>query len=210
MDPVRMAARIQNCAVLYRDQLLDRRVLFVPASGAPPFECLFRDDNFMHLCGVSYGDYRPGRFFHIAATGRLDADMLHATEGANTIRKLASLPVLCRIDAKASAAVLDPVNHQGTRADLFCSNADACIGFVRTGDVYRPKTALAYDPPRSEPGYVNLIAAVKTEPGSDRYTIVSKEPKRRDKTPAKHAAIIRSLRAHPRPGSVETLLSHGF
>lgn len=210
MDALWMAKRIQTCAELYRDSLLDRHVLFIPADGSAPFDCFFQADNFMHLCGVAYPGCTKARFFQLAVDHHLDIRALRPTHGRLTRAKLDRLPTLCRIDAKANAAVLDPRDHQGTRADLFCSNMDACIGFARVNGIYRPKTALAHNPARDEPGYVNLIAAVKTEPGQREFVIVCKEPKPRDKTAAKHSSIIRSLEAYPHRELVTPLLEHGF
>lgn len=209
-DATHASTRIQECAAVYRSNLLDRHVLFIPADGSEPFDCMFRAENFMHLCKVSYGNHSKTMFFETAADGGLDPGLLRAINERQTNAKLSQLPVLCRIDAKANAAVRDPVDHQGTFADLFCSNSMACIGFKLLGDTYVPKTALEHNPARDEPGYVNLLAAVKTKPGVREFTIVSKEPKSRDKTERKHSLIIRSLLSYPQRSLVEPLLDHGF
>lgn len=210
-DAGKASTLIQECAAVYRDNLMDRHVLFVPADGSAPFECLFGAGNFQHLCGINYsGNITTTMFFKQALGRRLDPRLLRPAHGVLTVRKLEVLPVLCRIDAKANAAILDPTDHRGTFADLFCLNMDACIGFVRTGDLFRPKTALAFNPPRSEPGYVNIIASVKTEPGSKVFSIISKAPKARARTREKHDAIIRSLSAYPYRERVDVLLDHDF
>ncbi|MBT1164631.1 PBECR4 domain-containing protein [Bifidobacterium felsineum] len=193
-DAGRAAQRIHECAIAYQAHLLDRRTLFIPSDGSIPFECVFLSDNFQHLCGVNYAtDITKPVFFDRAVKDRIKPELLIPVHGQRTIMKLNSLPILCRIDTKANAAVRDPVDHQGTYADLFCSNMEACIGFVKTGGVYRPKTALAHNPSRSEPGYVNILAIVKTEPDGLVYSLVSKEPKRRNITGEKVRRILASL-----------------
>lgn len=205
------AAIIQRCAGMYERNLANRRVLFIPSDGSAPFDCFFGPENFMHLCKVDYGDMPRRMFYRLAVDRRLDPKRLDSPNERDMWLKLEVLPTLCFIDSKASVAVRTPIADRRTRADLFCSGVNACMGFAleRNGS-YRPKTALKYNPPRDEPGYVNLIAAVKTEPHATMFTIVSKQPKQKAKTKTKHDLIVRALRSYPHPEAVTGLLDYPF
>lgn len=206
------ARQINIGATAYHDRLLHRRVLFIPSNGLPPIECAFNAENFMHLCGVSYtGNITKETFFRKAMQATLVPSRLQPTRGKLTIFKLKVLRELCFVDCNATAAVIDPVSHQGTFADLFCANARSTMGFKRLANgLYVPKTALDFYPPKEEPGYRNIIAIVKTEPDSIEYTIVSKEPKTKNKTTAKHDAIIRSLMKYHDRNAIEPILDYSF
>lgn len=47
---------VEECALIYANNLLNRYVLFGPTDATRPYEVYFPADCFFHLCGIEYKD----------------------------------------------------------------------------------------------------------------------------------------------------------
>lgn len=191
-NPSETIRTIHECAPVYRDRLLERRVLFIPAGGGAPLETFYAADNFMHLCGVNYPDMSALEFWDRAVSGRLPTNGIRRNNGG-TVAKGRVLPTLVRIDAKAIMMVRNPRLPGKTKADAICANLPCVLGYTDRGGILRPCTALEMPGERLADAR-NIIMVMKTGPQLKTYDIVSKRSKRKDA--ARRQEVRRSLRLY--------------
>lgn len=199
-----------ECAVAYQKNLLNRFVLFVarpvkPSDNAMPVETFYGADNFQHLCGYNYGRLKYARdFFKMALQDELKDALLKPKYTHNTRAKLRVLPTLMHIDSQAAYLVRQPVLPGETKSDVVCANTTAMIGYVNTGALLVPRTALEIS--QMHEGRQNISLVFKTEPNQREYTLITKNrpPKDPRKANERMVAIRRSLKLYrERVGSLK-------
>lgn len=204
MGVIEDLAIIHAAATVYQSNLCDRRVLFIPNDRIAPLEVIFKAENFMHLCGVTYPITRAEEFLRIASHGILQPELLEYKYDRNTDLKLRVLNTLMRIDVKASLFSLYPSLPGATNADCVTVNLNAVLGFVEQGALHIPDTVLNLERRWENPHMI--IAVAKTEPLSNTYSILSKQPKGRKLTKDKIHRILASLNQYEGDGDITPIV----
>ena len=173
---------VEECALIYANNLLNRYVLFGPTDATRPYEVYFPADCFFHLCGIEYKDSRQrvsaAKFFDLACQGRIDANLFKPKYNKRTNDKLSILYSLVRIDATATKiAPLPLVRYGRTNADYIIFNNNSVVMAVRMdhsgSNSLIPCSALKDDVPKqTEEKNVGLV--LKTEQSYKKYSIVIK------------------------------------
>lgn len=206
MDKPSAVSRIYAAAELYKRNLCGRRVLFVPGDRAAPLEVCFGADNFMHLCGVDYPVTSKARFLEYACERHLNHELLSFRYDRKSEDKLMVLATVSCIDSKAVLFSLHPSLPGSTRADCVAVNRNAVIGFKELGSRRVPQTAFNLE--RRWENAHSILAVAKTEPGASAYTIVSKEPRRRDADADRLNRILSALRRYEGDGDLSAVVGH--
>ena len=137
---------IHDCAVLYRNNLAGKSLLFVTTRNddAAAFEAVFFPRNYMHLTGVS--SRLKGDLFYQAAVGnRLSTNDIMLSADGKTEQKLVVLPQLMNIHLTARM-VGDYDNSKPLLiADKFAGTVTTAMGFININGLYIPRTALKVD-----------------------------------------------------------------
>lgn len=206
MDRPSAVSRIYTAAELYRRNLCDRRVLFIPGDRAAPLEVCFGADNFMHLCGVDYPVTSKRRFFAYACERRLNHELLSFRYDRKSEDKLMILATVSCIDSKAMLFSRHPSLPGNTQADCVAVNRNAVIGFKELGEKRVPETALNLE--RQWENAHSILAIVKTEPHESSYTIISKEPRKRNLDAGRISRILTSMRHYDGDGDLSPAVAH--
>lgn len=133
-DKLRVIPILNQCALKYRDELLDRNLL-VMCSSIPKHqifchEFTFESGNFAHLTGC-YDSKRQAanQFYEKCVNQKLSHDDIRLASNGSSRQKLAVLPkILCK---NLSAKMIG--DYAGTQplleADILTGDTCACIGF---------------------------------------------------------------------------------
>lgn len=176
---------IEECALIYKNNLLNRYILFGPTDATRPYEVFFPADCFFHLCGIEYKDSRQrvsaAKFLDLACQGRIDANLFKPKYTKRTNDKLSILYSLVRIDATATKiAPLPLVRYGKTNADYIIYNNNAVVMAVRLdrggSNALVPCSALKDNVPK-QTEEKNIGFVLKTEPSEKRYTIIVRPKK---------------------------------
>lgn len=200
---------VYSSARLYRDNLLNRYVLFVPV-GHEPVEVYHRAENFRHLTGFSYpGDARD--FLIRALERRLNADLLVPNHGERVMSmKTRALPLMMNVDRYGSYIIEHPSFPDRTYADVACGNQNRVIGYAGSG-LYTPRTILEADLSLA-PGRAGIAVILKTEPHSATYTLLTKNktPRDPDRAEKRRHGIRTTLSRYPQPDRLNGFLDYDF
>lgn len=188
----------------YRENLCDRKILFIPNDRTAPLEVTFKAENFMHLCGMQYPVAHRRDFLDMAVNQAIDARFIHYTYNNQTEQKLKVLGILMWIDVKASLFSLNPSLPGNTKADCVAVNQNAVLGFTEFDRMKVPDTALNLERRWENPHMI--IAVAKTEPLSSVYSILSKQPKGRKLTKDKIHRILASLNQYEGDGDITPIV----
>lgn len=136
------AARIGAAAKLYRDELENRHVLFIPANGTAPMETYYPPENFKHLCGVNH-PLNALDFYMAALDGTLNNRNLEIKYRKNTNAKMEVLSQVALMPAKASGMRDHPWVMEGIDVDGSVCAYPAAVGYVDDEDLgLVPRTLL--------------------------------------------------------------------
>ena len=138
-----------ECAECYRDELVNRNLLFVfgTLQTADQFETAFLPRHFLHLTGVGIarGAISSSEFYDRCIHKRLRSSDFDLPEDGIADMKLAVLPQLMHIYRTAKMVG----DYDNTKSLLYtekmAGNISACMGFVRENHFYVPNTALRED-----------------------------------------------------------------
>lgn len=193
-----MKHRIEECALQYKQNLLNRYVLFGPTDGTAPYETFFPQECFFHLCGIEYKNPRQRvstkKFFDLAIEKRIDPDLFAPKYSRFTVRKLEVLPKIVRIDGYAAKFARMPLVHFGkTQADFIVFNGDTILGFraERQQPHHLVPTTVLVDNIQKLGDEKNVGFVLKSEPFQASYSYRTK-PKG-EITDQRHSMIKRSL-----------------
>ena len=139
---------VHNCAVVYRDNLVNKNVLFIAERDRiyDYFEALFLTSNFQHLTGIeSKNVMTANEFYSRAVDDRITEKDIHFAADGTTRMKLYVLPKLMRIHYIARMVG----NYDGSgnylMADKIAGTTAAAMGFVKENNFYYPNSALKAD-----------------------------------------------------------------
>lgn len=149
MDKDNALKIIVTCAKIYKENLLNKNVLFVYGSLANInyIETLFLQRHFLHLTGVHVQSKRLSstEFFSMSINNRLRTSDFELPKDGTADLKLAILPALMIIHKTAKMIG----EYDNSKTLLFTAkiigNVTACIGFVPENRFYVPNTALKED-----------------------------------------------------------------
>lgn len=141
---------LYQCALKYRDELLNRNLL-VMCSSTPNYqifyhEFTFKSNNFAHLTGCYDSKQKQAdRFYEKCVNQKLSPNDIHLASNGSSRQKLNVLPkILCK---NLSAKMIG--DYAGTQpqleTDILAGGTCACIGFKydRNGSgILRPNTVL--------------------------------------------------------------------
>ena len=141
---------ITECAKAYRENLLNKNLLFLYGAPSKPeyFETSFQAGNFLHLTGVKSSNGRPlqpKNFYDRSISGQLSPSDFTMSQDGTTETKLSILPQLMQIHCHAKMVG----NYDHSRPILYTEKltggASGCLGFKQKGKYYFPNTALRED-----------------------------------------------------------------
>ena len=138
---------IHRCAVLYKENLSDKNVLFITADNGVVayFETLFQPKNFLHLTGVRT-EMSSEFFFKAALNQRLSPSNISFDPGGTAELKLEVLPQLMSLHKIARMIGDYDKSRPLLITDKFAGTVTMAMGFVKTdNDIYIPNTALKKD-----------------------------------------------------------------
>jgi hypothetical protein len=150
--------------------LADRNLLiiYLPRDGTPKtFEALFLKENFLHLSGLDpinrtkIGGAKD--FFDVCIQERLSADDFQFDSSGDSHRKLLILPQIVKIGTTAKMFGEFGGGGRFLYTERLSGGEHYCLGFIKSGSVYVPNTALQED-----------IRAVSKKPVSRVISIFSK------------------------------------
>jgi len=145
-DKAKAISVIHNCAVLYKNNLSGKNVLFVTLDNGKSscFETLYMPHNFLHLTGVKT-DLSSEFFFKAALNKRLSPNSIEFDSGGATELKLGILPRLMAIHVTARM-IGDYDNSKPLLVtDKFAGTVAMVMGFTCINGIYVPNTALKMD-----------------------------------------------------------------
>ena len=141
---------ITSCAIIYRDKLTNKNLLFIYGDPLKPetLETVFYSRQFHHLTGVKTNDISPIQFYKRCLDNRLSPRDFDFKNNGSTVMKLSVLNTLMHIETKAN--MIGDYDNSKTllRTDKLAGSTHACIGFVKdTNDqnYHIPNTALKED-----------------------------------------------------------------
>jgi len=138
--------KIHRCAVLYKDNLLGKNILFVASdkSSMSMFEAIFLARNFLHFTGVG-SNLKSTMFFNAALHNKLNRRDITISSGGLTELKLDVLPTLMSIHIIARMVG----NYDNSKSllvtDKFAGTHTAVMGFKEDGGYFYPNTVLNED-----------------------------------------------------------------
>jgi len=139
---------IHNCAIAYRDSLVNRNVLFIAERDdiLDYFEALFLASNYQHLTGVVIrNSMTANAFYNRALDDRITENDFDFSSDGTTRMKLDVLPKLMKIHYIARMVG----NYDGSgnylMAEKIAGTTTAAMGFIKEGLYYYPNSALKVD-----------------------------------------------------------------
>ena len=165
-----------SCAPLYKENLVDRSLLFITTDKHKNVHCLevtFDIGNFLHMTGFKLR--KPGinarHFFNLCYDKRLtEADFEFSTDGT-TEMKMRVLPSLMK--KNLSAKMLGDYNMSQPKlyTDKIAGSLSACMGFVRDGGEGRfvPNTVLEGDIRTKVKAADRIIATYRKSRSEEQY-----------------------------------------
>ena len=136
---------IYACALMYKDNLSNKNVLFVTADdNIKIFESLFLPQNFKHLTGVR-SKLSGADFFGLVTRNMLSPTMIELASDGTSDLKLDILPQLMNI--QKTARMVGDYDHSRSLfiADKIAGTVTAAMGFIQSMNFYLPKSALKSD-----------------------------------------------------------------
>lgn len=141
-----------ECAELYRDNLIDKNILFLYADKhkrISTLETQFLTTGFLHLTGVKFGERRmaAGSFFDKCMNKRLEIDEFELASDGTTEMKLRILPVLFRKNLSANMVGDFSARTPVLVTEKLAGGVKGCMGFVydQESGYYAPNTILNLD-----------------------------------------------------------------
>jgi len=137
---------IHNSAVAYKNNLLNRNVMFVALKDEATliFEAKFLPSNFKHLTGI-ITSLNSTRFFEAAYSNKLkESDISFARDGT-TQKKLDVLYSLMSIHKTAKMAGDFESSHKVLLSDKVAGTTTAVMGFVKDDNYFVPNTVIKDD-----------------------------------------------------------------
>jgi len=163
---------IHNSAVAYKENLVNRNVMFITVNNSKPeiFEASFLPRNFLHLTGV-LTKLNSTTFYSLALRDRLNERDIEFTDDGTTAKKLDVLRSLMNIH-KTARMVGDYDHSQRLLVtDKLAGTITSAMGFRKDGDFYMPNTALKTDVRTVSKKPVQRIAATFIKNiQDDKYT----------------------------------------
>lgn len=145
-------AVIFSCALQYKQNLVERSLLFVCMDKHKNVHCLevtFDASNFMHMTGFKTEEsgIRPLHFWDLCLDQRLAESDFEFSDDGTTQLKLKVLPGLVRSNLSAKMLGDYNMSHPKLYTEKIAGGINACVGFVRTGEGgrYVPNTVLEGD-----------------------------------------------------------------
>lgn len=166
-----------SCAPLYKENLVDKSLLFITTDKHKSVHCLevtFDISNFLHMTGFKL--CKPGinarHFFNLCYDKRLtEADFEFSADGS-TEMKMRVLPSLMK--KNLSAKMLGDYNMSQPKlyTDKIAGSLSACMGFVRDGGEGRfvPNTVLEGDIRTKVKAADRIIATYRKSRGEEQYS----------------------------------------
>jgi hypothetical protein len=137
---------IHDCAVLYKENLSNKNVLFVTVADSKisHFETLFRPENYLHLTGVDT-NLDAKLFFKSALNRKISPSQISLKINGYSSMKLEILPRLMSIHT--TARMVGDYNNSRPLlvADKFAGTVAMTMGFEYAGGHYVPNTAMKMD-----------------------------------------------------------------
>ena len=182
---------VVSSAEKYRDELLNRNILFVCADKHMKVSCIetaFYDINFLHLTGLKVHTGASGKmpsaadFFRRCTAHKLSPSDFEFSADGTTHLKLDILPAM--LNKSLSANMLG--NCGSLRPKLYteklAGSTKACMGFVKdalTG-AYVPNTVLNADIRDNVSDRVRIIATFRKSLDEEKYTELTYRAKKVD------------------------------
>lgn len=177
-----------ECAKLYKENLVDKNLLFVCAdkhSRTSTLSVQFSTTGFMHLTGVKFEEAKrqsPGEFFDKCLKRRLTVEEFDMAKDGTTEMKLQVLPILFAKNLSANI-----VGDYSARAPLLITEKLAggvkgCMGFVfdeETG-YYAPNTILNLDIRTYIENQLRVIATFRKGKDDEKYSEIVYKAKKVD------------------------------
>lgn len=171
----RILSIIINCAKEYKNELLNKNLLFVCMNKHKKIfkiEVSFKAENYLHLTGCKLRDDISAKdFFNRCINNRLKIDDFDVADDGTTQIKIEVLPFL--IKKNLSANMLG--DFSGSNIKLYTEkaigNVKACVGFVKTNNgTYVPNTVLNVDIRKYVRKPMRIIATYRKEKAQSRYS----------------------------------------
>lgn len=170
---------ITECAEKYRDELVDRTLLFVCAdkhNKTVCYEFSFYAWNYMHLTGVKAkkqsGKQSAMDFYNRCLAHKLSPNEFEFSDDGTTHMKLEVLPtIMCKnLNAKMIGAYNSRKPYLYT--DKIAGGTKACVGFVADAiqGRYVPNTLLKDDIRNNVHAYVRVMAVFRKDICESKYT----------------------------------------
>jgi len=163
---------IHNSAVAYKNNLLNRNVMFVAEKDdvTQLFETKFLPSNFRHLTGIMT-NLNSTRFFEAAVGNKLkESDIQFARDGT-TQKKLDILFSLMNIHKTAKMAGDFEGSHKVLLSDKIAGTTTAVMGFVKDDNYFVPNTIIKDDVRQLTRKPTLVISAIFIKP--DKQSVYS-------------------------------------
>lgn len=177
MDKKEALSIVFSCAQSYKDNLINRCLLFISVDKHKTIHVLevtFDTSNFLHLTGfkIDTSQISPAQFFDLCCNKRLSVNDFEFSSDGTTELKMEALPIL--INKSLSANMI--ANYGGNRPKLYteklAGSVKASMGFIKdrkTGK-YVPNTVLSGDIRDSAHSTSRIIATYRKQKNEITYT----------------------------------------
>jgi len=137
---------IYNSAVAYKNNLLNKNVMFVASKDevAQMFETKFLPSNFRHLTGIMT-NLNSTRFFEAAFNNKLKESDINFARDGTTQKKLDVLYSLMSIHKTAKMAGDFESSHKVLLSDKVAGTTTAVMGFIKDDNYFVPNTIIKDD-----------------------------------------------------------------
>jgi hypothetical protein len=172
-------AVVSKCVKVYSDNLSDKNILIIYLSNnlLKTFEALFVPENYLHLTGLRPVNKRKissaRDFYDVCLTGRLSIDDFDFYANGDTDRKLGILPNIVNITTTAKMFGEFGGGGRFLYTERLTGGQHYCLGFVKSGTIYVPNTALAEDIRTVSKKPISRVIAIFSKAVSDtKYTLL--------------------------------------
>jgi hypothetical protein len=170
-------AVVFSCAVEYKNNLVDRSLLFVCTNKNKQVYCLevtFDASNFLHMTGfkTTTSGIQAQHFFDLCIDQRLSEEDFEFSEDGTTPLKMKVLPGLVKKNLSANMIGDFNMSQPKLYTEKLTGGVKACIGFVRNkGDGrYVPNTVLEGDIRKRVKQTDRIILTYRKQRGEQQYS----------------------------------------
>lgn len=177
MDKKDALSIVFSCAQLYKNNLINRCLLFVSMDKYKTIQVLevtFDTSNFLHLTGfkINTRQISPAQFFNLCYNKRLSEDNFEFSSDGTTELKMKALPIL----VKSNLAENMIADYGGNRPKLYteklAGSVKASMGFIKDSktEKYVPNTVLCGDIRKESHSISRIIATYRKRKNEITYT----------------------------------------